>query len=368
MRILHVIPDLQIGGAQSLVVNLIKNINPKIFDVRLCVLYPSFNTRLDYELLKKEIPVYYLSKHKGIDLRMIGRLSRVLNNFRPDIIHTHMYIMRYTLIPMLLNRIPIRIHTLHTLAQHEVDFAGKIVQRVAFNFFNFMPISVSNNVDISVKKVYNVSSIIIYNGISVDYFDSLKKPCKRKKNETIFINVSGFRPVKNHHLLINALNMVVKVRQHIKLYLIGDGPLRPEIEKMVAVRNLQNNIIFLGIRDNIQELLKKSDVYVVSSKYEGQSLSVMEAMLAGKPIISTGVEGMLDLVENEITGILVPPNDTEALATAMIKLTDRIDLRKKMGKKGKERVVKRFNIKNTSESYENLYIDLYRQHYRVKCR
>ncbi|GAI75794.1 unnamed protein product, partial [marine sediment metagenome] len=232
-KILHVLHSLQIAGAESLVVNILKNIDRSLFDIRLCVLYPSYNTKLDRELIKERIPVYYLGKHKGLDLRMICRVNWLLTKFKPDIIHTHMYIMRYPLIPTLLNRIPIKVHTLHTLAQREVGFVGKIIHWVAFNLFKVIPVSVSGSVAESVMKVYGVSSPIIYNGISVDHFKNIKISTMKKKSETIFINISGFRPVKNHRLLINAFSKAAKIKNDIKLFLVGDGPLRSEIEKLV---------------------------------------------------------------------------------------------------------------------------------------
>lgn len=364
MKILHIIPDLQIAGAQSLVVNILKYIDRKLFDICLCVLYPSYNTKLDLELLKEKIPVYYLGKHRGIDIRMISRLNRILNNFKPDIIHTHMYITRYPLIPTLVNRIPIRVHTLHTLAQQEVDFAGQIIQWLAFNFFNIIPISVSDNVAASVRKVYGVSSVTIYNGVPVERFIPIKTSTGDKKEETVFINISGFRPEKNHRLLINAFTRVSKIKKGIKLFLVGDGPLRSDIEKLVKEKKLQNKITFFGVRSDILKLLEKSDVLVLSSKREGFGLTIVEAMAAGKAVIATAVDGVPELIETGITGVLVPPNDPSALAAAMIKLADDPGLRIKMGEKGRKQAIKQFNITNTVRNYENFYMSLYKKRYK----
>jgi glycosyltransferase involved in cell wall biosynthesis len=361
MKILHVIFDLQMAGAQSLVVNIIKNINRKLFDVRLCVLYSSYNTKLNRELIKERIPVYYLSKHRGIDLRMLSRISRLLANFKPDIIHTHNYVMRYTIVPALLNRIPVRIHTLHTPAQHEVGLSGRIVHFIAFRFLKVEPVGVTNNVADSVRKLYGVTAHMIYNGIATKQFMAADSE-SQKKLPTIFINVSGFRPAKNHRLLIEAFAEALKANQDLKLFLVGNGPLQPAIKRFVIERNIEKNVLFLGVRNDIPAILKKSDVYVSTSLWEGFGLAVVEAMAAGKPIIATAAGGVLELVEDSVTGILARPNDVGALASAMVKLAGNADLRREMGERGRVRAIEKFNIKDTVRNYEHLYIKLYGKH------
>ncbi len=359
MKILHVVPTLRIAGAESLVVNMLKRFDRTLIDIRLCVLYPCYKTELERELIKERVPVYYLGKHKGLDIRIIGRINRLLAEFRPDVIHTHGYILRYPLMPTLLNRIPIRIHTLHTLAQHEVGFLGKILHWVAFNLFRVLPISVSDFVANSVLEVYGVPSHVIHNGIPTHRFNIIKKWTYKEKTEVIFINIGGFRPAKNHRLLVDAFAEAVKKNKNLKLLLVGDGPLRSDMEELVKERGLENNTSFLGSRNDIPFLLEKSDVYISSSEWEGFGLAIVEAMAAGKPIIATAVGAVPELVDDEINGLLVPSKDVKALSSAMSKLVNNPKLCERMGHESRKRAFENFDIEITTKKYEKLYLKLY---------
>jgi len=360
MKVLHIMPDLPVAGAESLLVNILKNMNRTIFDIHLCVLYSPYDTWLDRELKEFHIPLYYLGKRRGVDTRMISRIHRVLSEVKPDVVHTHRYVMRYTLLPTLFNRIPVKVHTVHNIAQREVDLGGKIIHWFAFNLFRVIPVSVSDGVAASVYELYGVRSPTIYNGIPIGSFITLKQPSE--ETDTTFINVSGFRPQKNHHLLIEAFAEVVKVRRGSKLFLVGDGPLRCEIEKLVDERKMRNNVFFLGVRDDIPALLENTDIYVSASKWEGLSLSMIEAMAAGKPIIATAAAGVIELFQGSNIGILVPSNAPRELGLAMLELASNPHLRREMGEKARIRAASKFDIKMTVKNYEKLYTNLNRRY------
>jgi glycosyltransferase involved in cell wall biosynthesis len=130
--------------------------------------------------------------------------------------------------------------------------------------------------------------------------------------------------------------------------------LKSKLERQISALSLQERVHLLGQRSDIPELLNAADVFVLSSDYEGNPLAVLEAMAAGKPMISTAVGGVPELVEGGC-GLLVPPQDIKALARAMRHLLESPEARKSMGEASARRAVERFDLRVMTEAYEDLY-------------
>ena len=363
IKVLHIIPTFGIGGAERLVVNLLENLNRERFEVAACSLYGKRNTIFEHQLEEQGITIYYLGKHKGLDLRMIPRLCHLFKLVKPDIVHTHLSVLRYALIPIILCRIPARFHTVHNIAQKEVDGPGKIMDWLAFHLGRVIPISISQAVARTVRKLYGKRTIIIYNGIPTEEFqrsNAVRAVWRKKEgikdSEVVLIHIGRFSPQKNHHLLIEAFNKAIKECSDLKLLLVGDGELRSGIEKLVKKKGLDQDIRFLGLHQDIPELLAASDIFILSSDWEGFGLVIAEAMAAGKPVIATAVGGVSELVEDGKTGLLVPPQNASALSQAIIQLADSPSLRKSMGREGQKIARERFDINLITKQYEKLYL------------
>lgn len=363
LRVLHIIPTFGIGGAERMVVNLLKAFNHEKFEVAACSLYSEASTFFEKQLKAYKIPVYYLDKRKGLDLRMIPRLYNLFRTFKPDIVHTHLYALRNAIIPIILGRIPLRFHTLHNIAYKETDRIGRIVNWVAFHFCKVIPISISQEVAKTTYDLYHVKTPIIYNGIPVNCFQlkknirfSYRKKENLKESDIIFLHIARFSPQKNHRLLIKAFGQAAKQCPNLKLFLVGDGELRIKIEKFVKEERFKQNIYFLGLRQDTSELLASCDTFILSSDWEGTPMTILEAMAAKKPIIATAVGGTPELVENGVTGLLVPPKNTQTLSEAMLRLANNPILREKMGREGQRNVFERFDINQIARQYEELYL------------
>ena len=145
----------------------------------------------------------------------------------------------------------------------------------------------------------------------------------------------------------------------MKLFLIiGDGPLRTELEDLKQELRLQNNVLFLGNRRDIPSILHTLDLFVLSTHKEGLPIVLLEAMAAGKPVVATAVDGNPELVQNRRTGRTVPPRDPEALKDAICEVLSNPSLAKEMGQKGRERVQDHFTIEKMIASYEDIYTSL----------
>jgi len=364
IRVLHILPNLGPGGAERLVVNLMEYANKERFEVAAVSLFPESGTILEKEIKKKGLKVYYLNKHLGFDPRMIPQLYRLFSSFHPDVIHTHRYVLRYTLLPTLLCHIPVRVHTVHNVAQKEVDRLGKIVHWFAFRWGRIVPVSISHAVAKTIQAVYGrgIHTPVIYNGIPTARFISrMERLHDREEKYVVLLHVGRFEPQKNHRLLIEAFALAVNEYPMMKLWLVGEGPLRTEVEKFVRENRMDRKVKFLGIRDDVADLLAESDVFILPSDWEGVPLTVLEAMAASKPVIATSVGGVPELVEDGVTGILVPPRDSKGLAQAILRPAKDPDLRYRMGKAGQKRALERFDIARITREYEALYLKLLKE-------
>ena len=329
------------------------------FNMAVVSLYAKEKTMHDKRLEKIGANVFYLNKKLGIDLYCIMQINAIFNKFKPDIVHTHLYSTKYVLLPVVINRVPVRVHTVHSIALKELGRLDILVQKIAYRIYKFIPVGISDFVKDSIEKLYGLKSIpLIYNGINTTTY---RVNVKREDDDVIrLINVARFSRVKNHDMLLDAFKIVVDTCQNVKLILVGDGELREEIEKKISFYNLFNKVELMGVREDVPDLLAKSDIFVLSSSYEGLPLTVLEAMAAGLPIVSTRVGGVPDIVHNNINGILAEPENPQALAEGIMHLIKNDTLREQMSKKSRM-LVDKYDISNTQRAYEELYLKIYEQ-------
>src|SRR5918995_5738570 len=170
IKVLHILPDFGSGGAQRMAVHLMRTLDRERFETKAVSLYDRTGTDLEDILSESDIPVRYLGKRRGLDPRMFMEIYRILRHFRPHVVHTHQYVLRYILPPALLHRVPVMVHTLHNPAEKEVDFAGRIVHRLAFRG-GVIPVAIVQDVADSISHVYGIGGFpLIPNGIPVESY------------------------------------------------------------------------------------------------------------------------------------------------------------------------------------------------------
>lgn len=364
-RILHILPFIGIGGAEKVVMNLIRSYDKSKFEVAICSLFPKWDNFFTQEFIKMGVNIYYLNKHLGFDIRMIPRIWHIIRTFKPDVIHTHLSVLRYAMLPMIFCKIPGRIHTIHSIASKEIDFFGKFVNYFSFHFGRVLPVSISREVAKTVENMYYVKTPIIYNSTSIKQLSeykenrlSLRRKLGIKDFDIAFLCAASFKAPKNHKLLIYSFKEALYRCANLKLLLAGDGTLRKDTEKIVKENNLTKNVQFLGFRSDITKLLMICDCLILTSDYEGSPMIILEAMAASKPVISTAVGGVPELIENGITGLLCPPKNIKALSNLILKISNNSNLRKKMGENARKRVEKYFDITQIIKQYEDLYLKI----------
>jgi glycosyltransferase involved in cell wall biosynthesis len=363
IKVMHVVTDFAGGGgAERVAANLLRTADLEEFDARAISLLGPYGWKgLEETLAQDGVPVRYMGKKRGFDSSVVARVARTLEQFRPDVVHTHTYALRYALPYMLWRRTPAMVHTVHNLADREIEWYGRWVHRLAF-WRGVLPVAIAREVAESIRRVYGVDKFpLIPNGIPVDTFRSPSIDRDRWRNregfapsEILFVCVAWLRPQKNPALLLESFRRGPALDPRAHLLLVGTGPLRSELERQILVSGLQERVHLLGIRADVPEILNAADVFVLSSDYEGNPLSVMEAMAAGKPMICTAVGGVPELVEDGC-GLLVPPRDAQALSEAMSRMLENTSVTKSMGEKSARRAVERFDLRAMTEAYEDLY-------------
>jgi glycosyltransferase involved in cell wall biosynthesis len=205
---------------------------------------------------------------------------------------------------------------------------------------------------------------IIYNGIDGDEFTrefdraEIIEELDISPDAKIIGIVARLDSIKNHRCLIKAMKKVAARFPDALLLVIGDGPLRTELEELVSFVRLNNNIKFLGTRNDIPRLLSVLDIFVLCSLSEGLPLTILEAMAAGKPIVATDVGGIPEIIKDGIDGIIIPSDDSDRLAEAISELLRDKRKRHEMGAKARMKFEEKFTIQTMVKSYEELYESL----------
>jgi glycosyltransferase involved in cell wall biosynthesis len=197
---------------------------------------------------------------------------------------------------------------------------------------------------------------VIENGIDVDRFSSnADRPRDLDPARRYVANVARFHPVKDHATLLKAFQQVANAIADVDLLLVGDGPLRGELEQLVRTLHLEDRGRFLGNRRDIPGILRASKIFILTSVSEAAPLTLLEAMAVGLPVVVTAVGGMPEIVRDRIDGLLAPRQDVSAIAAAMIHLLDDPAAASAMGASGARRIRDSYTIERTVKRYYALY-------------
>jgi glycosyltransferase involved in cell wall biosynthesis len=202
---------------------------------------------------------------------------------------------------------------------------------------------------------------VIHCGVDPDYFAPVRP--ESLDGPFTIICVASFEDVKGHRFLVEACRLLSRRGVDLRCDLVGDGPLRSEVEQQVAVAGLGDHVRFHGgqPRPRVAQLLGAARVAVLAShptpqgKREGVPVALMEAMAAGLPVVSTAISGIPELVEHEVTGLLVPSGDAAAFADALERLARDAWLREQFGRAGRERVRREFNLRTNTRQLLELF-------------
>jgi glycosyltransferase involved in cell wall biosynthesis len=360
MQITH---DLAIGGLQQVVVNLCRNIDRDKFDISvLCLRHKG---EFSSEIERMGIKVIEISRDANSkNYFNFLKVSQILRAEKIDIVHTH-NIEPFIdgTIGSLLSGVKNIVHTDH--ARQFPDKKRYMFQEWLMSHFAYKIVGVSEHTAenlIKYEKISRKKIMVISNGIDGEQFEFQIDKEKKKselgiKNNGLILGL-GVRLTdqKGISYLIKAMATVVKEIPDINLLIAGEGPLKESLEEEAASLGVGKNVLFLGPRLDIPELLKLFDLYVLPSLWEGLPMVLLEALAAGCPILATDVGGNSTAIKNGVNGSLVEAESSEKLANEIVRLCKNEDIRKKYSENGKKIFLENFTSKIMTERYEKLYL------------
>jgi glycosyltransferase involved in cell wall biosynthesis len=333
--VMQVVLNLRVGGLERVVLDLVQNASEEFRFIVCCLEEPG-----DWG---SEAPhVVTLGKQPGVDWRLFWKIARLARTEKVNVIHTHNSAAHlYGAIGGKIAGVKV-LHTEHGKNLGEEARAFRLNRWAGY--FTDLTVAVSEKIGREAHEREGVASdrlSVVPNGICVERFASPRQATNRRIG-----TVGRLVPEKNYPLLLRAVASI----PNLELVFVGDGPLRQELE-----RHAGPQAQFLGQRDDIAKLLAGFDVFALSSSTEGMSIALLEAMAAACPIVVTAVGGNTELIQDEVTGLVVPPDDAIALCAAIERLlADRV-LANRLGTAAREVACQRFSVAAMTQRYEELW-------------
>lgn len=300
---------------------------------------------------------------------VIRELVRHIRSEQPDVVHTHM--IHGTIVGQIaaaIARAPVRIATRHHFDTQVSMPLCLLEHQVIRRATRVIAVSKAIAADLIRGGVKPEKIAVIHNGVMMAAIDAAVPaptvPWPEAWNEAMLIGTVGnLYGYKGHAALIEAFAYVVRERDDARLVIIGDGEERENLLGVIAALNLNDRIAIVGRQSDVPALLRRLRIYVQPSLQEPFGIAVLEAMAARLPIVSTTAGGLTEIVIDEETGLLVPPGDVTALATAIVRLASDIVLREKLANLGRHRVQDCFTIQSTVTRTVGVYRDGLTEHF-----
>ena len=379
-KIIHIVDTLCVGGREKIVIDICNNLNAEVFDVYIITLTNDLNeiagliNRNKVNLIELPVDHSDLVGAKTIFnfTKVKKLLSKKIKSINPDIIHTHSYLHRLLIIFSAIKSYSSTTavyHTVHTSGMYYnpktfSDYFKLRIEKLVLGILKPNLISISEIIHENNQRLFkNQSKSIQYipNGVDLEIFDKnkyalLPEDFGAKNDDIILTYVARFCWGKNHITLLKALKIILETNSNVRLLLAGEGDTRKEIEAFISENNLQRNVILLGSISNIAELLSISTIAVFPSEFEGFTLTLIEKMAMGLPVVASNNDIFTRLICHKENGMLFSMFDENDLATCVLELLDDKVLYNKISENSKL-FSKQFSLErmiNEHESYYNL--------------
>ena len=364
-HVLQLIDGLKIGGAEILLRELSVGLVDRGFRVSIGYSSPG---PLVQELTSLGLPLTRLPRFMRIDPILFCGMISLIRRESPQIVHTHLFKSDFHgRLAAHISGVPVVVSTLHSVDRWAQERSlGKSYGWTAR--FADRLIAVSEDVrrfHATHTGVPQEKLVTIENGVDVHRFAGLEAAGRAVRKELdldnaalVFGVIGRLTPPKDHSTFLRAAALVLQKVPQARFLIVGDGPLRKDLESQAQQFGLGNALIFTGFRTDIPAVLAALDVLVFSSLWEGLPVALLEGMAAATPVVATAVGGIPEVVLPDKSAFLVPPGDANALAQACLRLASDSSTRHAMGQAGLERVVARYSIDAMIDHTAALYAKL----------
>lgn len=352
-RVMHVVLGTQVGGMEKLLVEFAKFADRGRFDLA----FTSLQTRggIANEIEACHWPVYELGKQPGLRPGVVWKLAAQLRRDRTQVVHTHN--TSAFIYGVLAGKLACVQRIVHT--RHGQRFGASNRQTLLFRMLSKLVYRI-----VSVSE--DGSRLSALEGVSPDRLCTILNGIDLRSFG--FVGATAYGPAvivarlskeKDLVSLIHAVAIVMQTAEdasRFSLKIVGDGSERTHLEALSKQLGLTRCIEFLGQQSNVEEILALASMFVLPSLTEGISLTLLEAMACGLPVVATRVGGTTEVVVDEVTGLLVPPGCPKAMAAAIVRLHRDPHLSQRMGELGRQRVEQKFSVESMVRAYEELYL------------
>lgn len=365
----HVVHRFDMGGLENGVVNLINRLPADRF--RHAVIAMTEVGEFRRRVQRDDVSFHALLKPAGQGLRIAPQMVRLLRELKPAIVHTRNLGALEMSLPAAWAGVPIRVHGEHGWDSHDPDGRSRKCQwiRRAYRPFVHRYIALSRQIESYLVERVGVPGERItqlYNGVDTRRFQPAAGgrgaiPGSPFGDEGLWLvgTVGRLQAIKDQVLLARAFarafEIVPSAREHLRLVIAGDGPLRERVQQVLREAGVEPLAWLAGAREDVPELLRGLDAFVLPSQAEGISNTILEAMASGLPIVATAVGGNPELLEEGLTGRLVPAGDVDAMAQAILADWQDPAAARARGARAQAAAQRRFSLDGMVAAYGNLY-------------
>ncbi len=330
-KVLHVVTALSWRGGEQQAAYLIDELRSQIDSVVLC----SEGSKMEQHCIEQKLQFRSYKKKGSIDFTYAKGLKNICSELNIDLCHLHdAHAHTFAILAAVFfgNKTPL-------ILSRRVDFP---IKNNWFSKFKYNHPSIAKILCVSkmiqkitAKGISDVSKLeTVYSGIDLNKFSSpkgiLRQEFQIPKEAFLIGNTSALADHKDYYTFLDAAEMVIAEESNSFFIIMGDGPLKKEIQDYANTKTLENRLVFTGFRNDIPQVLGELDLFLISSKTEGLGTSILDAFACNVPVVACNAGGIPELVENEKTGLLCEVKDVKALHKAVIRLMKDLELGQKL--------------------------------------
>ena len=358
-NVLHLGESSETGGAENVLISIVENLDKSRYRSSVCLLHDGWlKTQLD----KRQIETVVIPQPHFIDLPWIFRVHHLLKARCIHVMHSHEFatnvhaslVSRVTGIPVI------------ATAHGKNYYGDRLRRRMAYRFVARQSCMVAVSDDLKRFLTQRIaippaSIRVVHNGIDMRRYavngsnHAIRKELGIGASQPVIGTVGNLFEVKGQIYLLRACKALVGAIPDLVLLVAGEGDQSGPLEQEVRDLGITGNVKFLGFREDVPSLLQAIDVFALPSLSEGLPLSLLEALALQKPVVATNVGGIPEIVEDGVTGFLVPPRNPEALAEKILLFLRHPDIAADFGRSGRRRVQEAFSLEQMIQEYQSLY-------------
>ena len=363
ITVMHLITSLEVGGAQHGLLLGLPRFNSEKYEHIVCSLMDRMQMASQFQ--RAGIEVHSLGLHTKMDFSVAIKLRALLKKVKPDILHT--YLLHSNVIGRIVGRltgVPVIIGSERTIGQ--AGYWGRLFTKLTNPLTDAVEVNsqtgatvIEESLGVPREKIELVKS-----GVNLDQYSKDKKRTEIRNelglnnNQHLVLYVGRLRSVKGVEFGLRAFALAKDKCPNSHMVLAGEGEQLDYLKALVNDLGINNYVTFLGVRNDLPDLLAAADIVLMPSLNEGFPRTAIEAMAAGKPLVATSVGGTPEAIIDGVTGILVPAKNICAMAQALISLIDDTSLKQQLGAAGAEHARKNFSLNNYVNRLDELYCQL----------